>query len=470
MTNLVDATLVLRWGPQTPTGIPRIETAIVKAALERNSDETKLFCFDSSEKKYRLLRTDEYEFVRLSLTAGDRFAPSAAQRLSLRERLREVTALYTLNPSGSSETHRLIAQYLVAAPERSGLRYEIAKALVRVRLVIARGRGAVADGAADESATDTLLAGQENACLISLNTAYISEKHGKAEIPGGTITLIVYDTIALDHPEFAVINTDRFKSAFRRFVSAASTIVCISQATADSVRKWSQLLGVNLDGKAVRAMRLSSPLQTMRCAPMPVPELAGTRFVAYCSTIEPRKNHHFLLKVWSSLAREIGVENLPTLVLIGRWGWKYDAIEKMLRDDETLKQCVKHFPYLPDSQLIWVYQSAQYTVFPSVTEGLGLGAAESLDFGTPVVIAETAALREATHGLMPALRHDDEAGWISTIKELALSQEKLTALRRVAREDYDPRPGRDDWDDVLNAMGSGDERGTAMTSSAGAMA
>ena len=77
---------------------------------------------------------------------------------------------------------------------------------------------------------------------------------------------------------------------------------------------------------------------------------------------------------------------------------------------------------------------------------------------------------EATHGLMPALRHDDEAGWISTIKELALSQEKLTALRRVAREDYDPRPGRDDWDDVLNAMGSGDEHGTAMTSSAGAMA
>jgi glycosyltransferase involved in cell wall biosynthesis len=470
MTALVDATLILRWGPQTPTGIPRIETAIVKAALERDSDETKLFCFDSSKKKFRLLRPDEYEFVKLSLTAGDRFAPSAAQPLSLRERVREVTALYALNPSGASETHRLIAQYLVAAAERSGPRYEIAKALVRVRLAIERGRSTVADRGADDNTNGTLLADRKDACLISLNTAYISEKYSKAKIPDGIVTLIVYDTIALDHPEFAVVNSDRFKNAFKRFVSAASSIVCISQATADSVGKWSRLLGVDLDGKAIRAMRLTSPLQATRCTPMPVPELTGTKFAAYCSTIEPRKNHHFLLKVWSSLAREIGAEKLPALVLIGRWGWKYDAIEKMLRDDETLKQCVKHYPYLPDNQLIWVYENAQYTVFPSLAEGCGLGAVESLDFGTPVVTSDIAALREATHGLMPALRHDDEAGWISTIKELALSQEKLTALRRVAREDYDPRPGRDDWSDVLNAMGSGDEHGTAMTSSVGAMA
>ena len=451
MNLLVDATLILRWGPQIPTGIPRIEIAIVRMALERNKNDTRLFCFDRSLKKFRLLLDDEVEFVERSLATDNRFTPSMAGHLSLRTRFREVRSLYALNPSSARETHRLIAQYLVASPERSGVSYQIAKSLVRARFALTRD-WRTALGLANRGSYDEPLGDPDDNFLISLNTGYISEGFNGINAFNGLVTLIVYDTIPLDYPEFVTINPDRFRTAFERFVSAAGDIVCISQATADSVRKWCQILGIGLEGKSIRVARLTSPLQESRDPSTVVPELAGRKFVAYCSTIEPRKNHYFLLKLWSSLVREIGVENLPMLVLVGRWGWKYDAVEKLLHDDEVLNRSVKLYSYLPDGQLIWVYQNAQYTVFPSVAEGWGLGAAESLDFGTPVIIADAAALREATRGLMPVFRFDDEDGWKAIIRELALNPAALAALQRLARDEYPLGSHGDDLGAMLDSM------------------
>ena len=56
-----------------------------------------------------------------------------------------------------------------------------------------------------------------------------------------------------------------------------------------------------------------------------------------------------------------------------------------------------------DDELIDLYRSAIFSVFPSFLEGWGLGASESLDFGLPVVVSTADALREATRDLMPAI-------------------------------------------------------------------
>jgi glycosyltransferase involved in cell wall biosynthesis len=465
MTTLVDATLVLRWGPQVPTGIPRVETAIVKSALQNDESATGLFCFDSSAKRFRMLRPNEMEFIRKSTAAGHDFTPDAASRLSPRARMHEIRSIYAGNPAGATDAYRLIAQYLTASPQRSGLRYQSAKALVRLGSGILRIGNTVVKTARDDRGMASSC-DRERVCFVSMNTAYISEKYDSWEMPSGKIALLVYDTIALDYPEFAVVDPDRFKSAFRRFVGAASTLICISQATANSVRKWSHDLGIDLDGKTIRTIRLPSSLKSGSAGAETVDELIGKRFVAYCSTIEPRKNHLLLLSAWSSVARDIGPENLPMLVLIGRWGWKYDAVQKMLRDDETLRRSVRHYTYLPDSQLRWVYENAQYTVFPSFAEGWGLGAMESLDFGTPVVIANIAALAEATQGLMPALGPDDEAAWRKMISELARAPDALEKLRQVVRDRYVSKPNESDWDSLLAEIAEGAVAETALSQAA----
>ena len=141
---------------------------------------------------------------------------------------------------------------------------------------------------------------------------------------------------------------------------------------------------------------------------------AGRRFALYCSTIEIRKNHILLLKVWSRLIPLLG-ERLPKLVLCGRWGWMNDEVETFLADHRELASHLVLLSDMSDAELGWLYAHADFGLYPSRAEGWGLGAVECLDFGLPVLISETPSLSEATQGLMPITGMDDEDGWTALV-------------------------------------------------------
>ena len=86
-----------------------------------------------------------------------------------------------------------------------------------------------------------------------------------------------------------------------------------------------------------------------------------------------------------------------------------------------------------DAELIWLYKNALFSVFPSHSEGFGLGAAESLSFGTPVVISNAPALVEATEGLMPAYDPMDFPAWLDEVRRLCTNSDHLNALRQKVR-------------------------------------
>src|SRR3977135_1593860 len=82
-----------------------------------------------------------------------------------------------------------------------------------------------------------------------------------------------------------------------------------------------------------------------------------------------------------------------------------------------------------DAELIWLYRNARFSVFPSHAGGFGLGAAESLSFGTPVVISDNPALVEATEGLMPAHDPLDFPSWYDDLRSLITDDARLDELR-----------------------------------------
>ena len=53
-----------------------------------------------------------------------------------------------------------------------------------------------------------------------------------------------------------------------------------------------------------------------------VQALLDTKYVLFVGTIEPRKNHLFVLTAWRKLIAELG-GSVPTLVLAGKLGWSY---------------------------------------------------------------------------------------------------------------------------------------------------
>jgi glycosyltransferase involved in cell wall biosynthesis len=436
----IDATNVLRWGPHIRTGIARVEASLISAAIDNFGDRIQPFSFDSTLKRCRLLTARERAFLDIAVNNPQGFSDGDASSAAWLGRVRKAISVYRLNPFGMSfESHRAIAQYLSGSSDRHGAFYIANKLGVRIMSFGFRALYGLYDAERRREIEDPL-ANPAYRCLLSISTCQAMYKNYRNPAIHARIFLLIYDTIPLDRPDVVSRNhCERFREAFVFGVSHADDLVCISKATKDSSLGWSSRLGIVLTGKRFHVTPIASPLATVEGPPMQLDELAAKRFVVYCSTLEPRKNHALLLEVWSRLANEYGVDKIPTLVFVGKWAWRDNPIEPMLSRDRQLRSLVRIFSYLPDEQLMWLYKNAEFTVFPSTSEGWGLGATESLDFGTPVVISDIRPLREATQDLMPSAPAHDIEKWQQTIARMILDTDALARLRAEIRGKYSRR-------------------------------
>lgn len=115
-------------------------------------------------------------------------------------------------------------------------------------------------------------------------------------------------------------------------------------------------------------------------------------FALCVGTVEVRKNHGRLLKLWEGLAREAG-PGWPKLFIAGKAGWRAGEALRMLRRAD------RDAPYLwveepTDKELAWLYGRSAFTVFPSLAEGWGLPIGESLWFGKPCVASNATSMPE----------------------------------------------------------------------------
>ena len=112
------------------------------------------------------------------------------------------------------------------------------------------------------------------------------------------------------------------------------------------------------------------------------------QFVLYVGTIEPRKNLVRLLEAFASLPNRP-----PALVIAGARGWKdqqvFAAVERL-----GLQHSVHYLGYVPQEELIVLYNLARVLAFPSLYEGCGLPVLEAMACGTPVVTSRRGGLVE----------------------------------------------------------------------------
>ncbi|MEZ9778587.1 glycosyltransferase [Vibrio sp. 10N.261.54.A5] len=170
--------------------------------------------------------------------------------------------------------------------------------------------------------------------------------------------------------------------------------------------------------------------------------------ILYVSTIEARKNHILLLNVWNMLISKYG-EKTPKLILVGMKGWGVDDFYELYSHDENLKKYVDIRSNVSDYQLSLLYKNSQFCVFPSIVEGWGLGAAESLSYGKACLVSDCEALSEATQSLMPALPNDSQA-WFDQITKLIDEPENLIELQEKVEKNFKPRSWNDFCTDFHN--------------------
>ena len=117
----------------------------------------------------------------------------------------------------------------------------------------------------------------------------------------------------------------------------------------------------------------------------------GDYFILCVGNLQPRKNLVTLIKAYVRL-RQAGVTQ-HKLVLVGGKSWLYDDIFAAARDSGYADDFV-FTGFVPDDDLVALYNAAELFVYPSLFEGFGAPPLEAMACGTPVVTTNTSSIPE----------------------------------------------------------------------------
>lgn len=216
---------------------------------------------------------------------------------------------------------------------------------------------------------------------------------------GVGIISVIYDLIPLTHPKFCDAGLVKvFNDWFDWIARTADGYVAISTTIRDQVReemlrrigaqqveqRWFDYfhLGSELDLSDAGAEVDRALLQMFKTAE-PV--------FLMVSTIEPRKNHAYLLDAFE---RAWATGSTARLCIVGKIGWKCEALVERIRKHPELNRRLFMYNSLSDRSLEHAYSHATALVFPSYVEGFGLPLVEAMQRGLPAMASDIPVFRE----------------------------------------------------------------------------
>lgn len=220
-----------------------------------------------------------------------------------------------------------------------------------------------------------------------------------AKSAGAHIAAIVYDIIPVTHPQFfALSSREKFASALPLLLRNAGTFLCISAYTQAQLRAYlaaqadaatlgpkrfcNFTLGVELDSLATER-QVRTKLSSVFSPARPVYLVVGT--------LEPRKNHAYLLQVFQELW---DTGNNSALLIVGRVGWMCEELLETIQRHPRLGQQLFFMDDVGDAELDYCYAHARALLFSSVVEGFGLPIIEALHRGLAVFASDIPVFRE----------------------------------------------------------------------------
>jgi O-antigen biosynthesis alpha-1,2-rhamnosyltransferase len=236
-------------------------------------------------------------------------------------------------------------------------------------------------------------------CLLLLDSSWHSEVFevvDELKRSGVGVVSVIYDLIPLTHPHFCDPPLVRaFERWFEWVAETAEGYMCISEtirrelearltARKPGAAPWTDhfYLGSELD-LAQRPGRVNASIAALFEDGVPV--------YLMVSTIEPRKNHEYLLdafdRIWAGGAN-------VRLCIIGRVGWKCEGLLRRIRQHHELGKRLFMFNDVDDRSLEFAYARARALVLPSHVEGFGLPLVEAMQRGAPAMASDIPVFRE----------------------------------------------------------------------------
>lgn len=242
---------------------------------------------------------------------------------------------------------------------------------------------------------------------------------------------MIHDLIPLTHPQFtrkgaALLHEKRV----RNMLLWSTGILANSQFTLDSLRDYARDQGLKLPS-GVSAHLSPADLRSPAAKGANFP----TNYFVMLGTIEARKNHALILKVWRKLIDRIGT-NTPKLVIIGQRGWACDDVFHQLDCDLILKPHVIELNRCSDNELSPWLTNARALLFPSFIEGYGIPLVEAITLGTPVIASDLPVFHEIAGDIPKYLNPYDVAGWVDAILDFLDPDSELWQTKKIALKQY----------------------------------
>nr|WP_276588459.1 glycosyltransferase family 1 protein [Burkholderia cenocepacia] len=239
---------------------------------------------------------------------------------------------------------------------------------------------------------------------------------------------MIHDLIPITHAEYCrpgvgAVHRARIHTALRH----ADGLIMNSQDTLDALTAEAHRASLSLPPTVVA--RLAPGIAAHDSVPSPIDQ----PYFVMLGTIEPRKNHWFMLHIWRELVARLG-KRAPKLVIIGRRGWECENVIDMLERCESIQDAVIEHSDCSDAQLRAWLQHARALLFPSFAEGYGMPLVEALTLGVPVLASNLRVFHEIARDIPDYLDPFDGPGWFRRI--LAYTQsgsaERNAQLDRIA--------------------------------------
>lgn len=260
---------------------------------------------------------------------------------------------------------------------------------------------------------------------------------------GLRFALLIHDLIPELYPEWtAQDGVSNYRTWLREVVPHADHIFAVSKHSAkDLVQRmtaWKKMAPTPVVlPVGHRRPRHREELQTAT-APGGTPHPFGRPFVLFVSTIEVRKNHALLLRVWRQLLNSMPAEQVPYLVFAGKVAWLTQDLMTQLENANWLDGHIKLVESPSEPELARLYENCAFTVFPSLYEGWGLPVTESLSYGKTVAASNRSAIPEAGGDFCRYFDPENVADAYNVISGMIRHPEQIRQLEARIAEKFRP--------------------------------
>ena len=211
--------------------------------------------------------------------------------------------------------------------------------------------------------------------------------------------------IPVIHDLIPIYHTDLVRSCYSKIFNQwliglyklTDDFICVSESVKNDLMRFYKSKGLNIENKHFDSFTLGADfkqnIHDSKIVSNSIIELFQNYQSVYLvvSTIEPRKNHDFLLDVFNVLWDD-GLD--VTLCIVGKDIGTASKTIQRIKTHHLINKKLFMFNSLTDNEVVYCYEHSKALLLPSIAEGFGLPIVEAMNYSLPVLASDTSVFRE----------------------------------------------------------------------------